>query len=284
MKWILPVLFLFSFAAFPCDGGMNFKNKAKAFIPVSSPLANDMTEQEFRGLIKNFENFFSPIIERDYNSELIVFASWGSNTVNAYAEKAPKKTMITIYGGLARHKAITADGFTAVLCHELGHHFGGYPKKSTNRWSSAEGQADYYATMKCLRRLWLSADNASALRDKQVPEIVKKECAQTYAKEKEQLLCQRMSLAGRSVALMIQDLDHDSIEPKFETPETNVVRAMNYMHPFAQCRLDTYFQGAICPVPESQEFHDDEETEGACHPKRGDNRGNRPRCWFLPRS
>ena len=90
-----------------------------------------------------------------------------------------------------------------------------------------------------------------------------------------------MGLAGRSVAFMIQDLDHDSIEPKFETPDTLVVRAMNYLHPYSQCRLDTFFQGAVCPVPESIEFEDDDQTVGACHAKLGDTRGLRPKCWFL---
>jgi O-acetylhomoserine/O-acetylserine sulfhydrylase-like pyridoxal-dependent enzyme len=133
------------------------------------------------------------------------------------------------------------------------------------------------------RGLFMIEDNAQAIAALTVPQKVKDECAQTYSTAKEQALCQRMALAGRSVALMIQDLDHDSIEPKFETPETSVVRAMNFMHPYAQCRLDTYFNGAICPVPEHQEFSDSEETEGSCHPKLGDTRGNRPRCWFLPR-
>ena len=268
-----------SFASFACDGGMTMKRIVS--IPVNSILANDMTEKEFRDSIKAFEKFFTPSIEREHNQELIIFGSWASNTVNAYAEKSDKKVMITIYGGLARHQAITKDGLVATLCHELGHHFGGFPKKSSNKWSSAEGQADYYATMKCLRRIWEKENNEAAVKVVSVPEELKRECVKTHSDEKGQFLCQRMGLAGRSVALMIQDLDHDSIEPKFETPDTLVVRAMNYMHPYAQCRLDTYFQGAICPVSESIEFDDDDQAQGACHARNGDSRGLRPRCWFV---
>jgi hypothetical protein len=279
MKLLLITLLCLSARSFACDGGMSMNRIIS--IPENSLLANDMTEKEFKDTIKHFEKFFGPSIERDHNAELIVFGSWGSNTVNAYAERASKKIMITIYGGLARHKAITKDGFTAVLCHELGHHFGGYPKKSTNRWSSAEGQADYYATMKCLRRIWENENNELALNSEVIPEKLKVECAQTYRGAKSEALCQRMGLAGRSVAFLIQDLDHDSIEPKFETPDDLVVRAMNYLHPFAQCRLDTFFQGAICPVPESVEFEDNDQTTGSCHVKLGDTRGLRPLCWFL---
>lgn len=282
MRSILFTIFFLAQQVMACDGGMNVKNQL--VIPEGSLLANSMTQQEFKSTLKYFESFFSPMVDRDHNAELIVIGSWASNTVNAYAEQESKKVMITVYGGLARHQAITNDGLVATLCHELGHHFGGYPKKNSNKWSSAEGQADYYATMKCLRRIWEKADNKAALSNFVVPEKLKSECSLTYQLESEQYLCQRMGLAGRSVSLMIQDLDHDSIEPKFETPDDLVVRAMNYMHPYAQCRLDTYFNGAICHVSESVEFDDDEETVGACHVKNGDTRGLRPRCWYLPKN
>jgi hypothetical protein len=272
------VLFI-SFSALACDGGMAMKRIVS--IPEFSVLANDMTEKEFKDSIKAFEKFFGPAVDNEFNSELIVFGSWASNTVNAYAEKSSNKVMITIYGGLARHKAITNDGFVASLCHELGHHFGGYPKKSTNQWSSAEGQADYYATMKCLRRYWEKEDNELAVSTQVISPALKNECAKTYSDNKSQALCHRLGLAGKSVSLMIQDLDHDSIEPKFETPDPLVVRGMNYLHPFAQCRLDTFFQGAICPVSESVEFDDHDQTAGACHVKLGDSRGLRPKCWFV---
>jgi hypothetical protein len=279
MKVFALFLCLFSLPVIACDGGMRMNRIVS--IPEGSFLANDMTEKEFKDSIKAFEQFFSPTIDRDHNAELIIFGSWASNTVNAYAEKSNKKVMVTIYGGLARHKAITKDGFTAVLCHELGHHFGGYPKKSTNRWSSAEGQADYYATMKCLRRIWEKDNNELIIANEVIPETLKSECAKTYIDTKSQKLCERMGLAGRSVAHMIQDLDHDSLVAKFETPDPLVVRAMNYLHPYGQCRLDTFFQGAICPVSESVEFEDDDQKAGACHVKLGDTRGLRPKCWFL---
>ena len=56
------------------------------------------------------------------------------------------------------------------------------------------------------------------------------------------------------------------------------------MHPYAQCRLDTYFNGALCTVSEIIDFDDDEETTGACHKKNGDDRGLRPQCWFYTKN
>lgn len=280
MKWLALVSLILSFHSLACDGGLA-QNRKKMIIPAGSSLANDMTQAEFKTLISDFEKFFGSAIERDTNHELIVIGSWQSNTVNAFAEQERKKYYVTVYGGLARHPAITADGLTATLCHELGHHFGGYPKKSTNKWSSAEGQADYYTSAKCLRRIWEKADNINVVSRLEVPVALKAACAQTYTKAQDQALCQRMAIAGRSVALMIQDLDQDSLTPQFETPEREMARVMNFMHPFSQCRLDTFFQGAICKVPESVEFDNDDETVGSCHARNGDTKGLRPGCWFV---
>jgi hypothetical protein len=283
MKNMVIFLMLLSLNAFPCDGGMNLKFSHKSFIPEKSFLANDMTAEEFKNILKDFENFFTPHIDRDHNEELFVFGSWGSNTINAFAEKKPGKVFVTVFGGLARHKAITKDGLVAVLCHELGHHFGGYPKKSTNRWSSAEGQADYYATMKCLRRFWEKADNAEAVKGLEVPPTLKSECEKSYKEISQRQLCERLGMAGKSVSLMIQDLDYETIEPKFDTPDPIAVRTINYMHPYSQCRLDTFFQGSLCPASASIEFDNEDERQGSCHPSMGDDRGNRPKCWFVHR-
>lgn len=277
------LLFLFlSLDSIACDRGMAYSKK-QIFIPANSAFANDMTQSEFKTLLNDFQSFFLPAIDRDHNSELIVIGSWASNAVNAFADQDSKKMLITIYGGLARHPKITSDGLTATLCHELGHHLGGYPKKTGNKWSSAEGQADYYSTMKCLRQIWEKADNQSTLRNLAVPAALRTECATTFMSPLEQALCQRAGMASYSLSLMLQDLDQDTITPKFETPDPLVVRSINYMHPYSQCRLDTFFQGAICPIRETTPFDNDDEVQGSCHQRVGDRRGLRPRCWFVSR-
>jgi hypothetical protein len=204
--------------------------------------------------------------------------------VNAFAEKEKGKVMITIYGGLARHPAITLDGFDAVLCHELGHHFGGYPKKMTNKWSSVEGQADYYATTKCLRYYWENENNQVWVESHDVPDYVKMKCALSYpTSSKEQNLCARLSMAGLSVAKMIQALDYETVDPEFHTPDPTVVVSTQMMHPYSQCRLDTLFNGSLCTVDKDVPFDDREEVAGSCHEKLGFELGNRPKCWFKVR-
>lgn len=282
MKFITFFTLFLSLNSWACDGGLA-TSKNKINIPVGSPLAGDMTEQQYKSILTHFQNFFLPMIDRDHNAELIVISSWASNAVNAFADQRPGKMIIQVYGGLARHRRITQDGLTGVLCHELGHHLGGYPKKTGNRWSSAEGQADYYTTMKCLRRIWERTNNLAVTAHLLIPLTLRSECARTYATAEGRALCHRMGMAGHSVSLMLQELDQDSIEPKFETPDRQVVTAINYLHPYSQCRLDTFFQGAVCPVSQSVEFNNDDESQGACHSRNGDIRGLRPACWFVTR-
>lgn len=280
--FILLGIFLVSVArSFACDNGFLPENSRT--IPVNSAQALGVNETQFLEAIQEFEKVFVPYIDDEFREELVVFKSWSSGTVNAYAEKKRKKMYITVYGGLARHFAVTKDGFSLVLCHELGHHLGGAPKKMQNKWSSAEGQADYFATMKCLKKLWEDEDNLVALKDLEIPNLVIQKCQANFKDLKDQLLCQRSAMAGKSVALLFQDLEQDSIEPLFETPDPTIVDSTQEIHPYAQCRLDTYFQGALCPRNFSDVFSDRDLKEGACYLSRGDQLGIRPACWFKSR-
>jgi hypothetical protein len=47
---------------------------------------------------------------------------------------------------------------TLIICHELGHHVGGFPFVSGTPfggyWAATEGQSDYYSTQVCARTMW----------------------------------------------------------------------------------------------------------------------------------
>jgi hypothetical protein len=82
-----------------------------------------------------------------------------------------------VYGGLARHGEITPDGFALVLCHEIGHHLGGVPRYSgANGWASNEGQSDYFAATKCLRRAWQSDQNEDLISRMGIPSELRSKC------------------------------------------------------------------------------------------------------------
>ena len=186
-----------------------------------------------------------------------------------------------MFGGLARHETITADGFALVVCHELGHHIGGAPRKTSawaSPWASNEGQADYFATLKCLRRVWNDENNAEVVASMEVPAELSAKCSSTD----DAALCIRGGMAGMSVARLFQSLYGETKSPLFETPSTKVVTKTDDAHPATQCRLDTYFQGALCEKSFNENVDGKSEVTGTCHGSTGHKIGLRPLCWFKP--
>lgn len=137
-----------------CDG---FLPPNDLRIPVGSLEANGISEAQFNQVLDQVQALYGPIIAAR-GGRLVINRLWSDSTVNASAERNGGQRIINMYGGLARHDAITQDGLALVACHELGHHLGGAPKFGIFErldWASNEGQSDYFANLKCLRpRCW----------------------------------------------------------------------------------------------------------------------------------
>jgi hypothetical protein len=189
-----------------------------------------------------------------------------------------------MFGGLARHEAITEDGFALVVCHEIGHHIGGAPKKGGwfGGWATNEGQADYFATLKCLRKTFRAENNTAIVAALNVPATVSKTCSSEFSDATDQLICQRGAMAGMSTAKLFQALRKQPAAPEFATPDTKVVSKTNHNHPDTQCRLDTYYSGAVCNINEMVDVDQKDEAVGVCYRESGDTTGVRPLCWFKP--
>lgn len=241
-----------------------------------------ISEAQFNGTIDKIETIYAPIIS-NMGANLVVERKWDDATVNAYAQQAGKVWKVSMFGGLARHDAITEDGFALVVCHEIGHHIGGAPRKVsawTSPWASNEGQADYFATLKCLRKAWNNDNNEEIVRAMTVPETLKKKCSEQYLWNVDYAICVRGGMAGLSVAKLFQSLRSSNVEPKFDTPDTKIVTKTDDAHPATQCRLDTYFQGALCEISMNEDVSATSEVAGTCHASLGYTRGVRPLCWF----
>ncbi len=267
-------------------------------IPVGyESLTGGIDEKTFDGVIEQVSAFYKPIITKQ-GGTLKVNHLWTDGTVNANASRSGKTWVVNMYGGLARHGRTTADGFTLVLCHELGHHLGGFPRLGGalggNSWAANEGQADYFATMKCARRVWENDNNEAVVAGLNVPQIVKDKCSTQLKSQKEILLCERSSMAGLTLGLLLWDLSNGSNtgptngsgktpEPKFDTPSTATVSTTDNAHPKAQCRVDTYFNGSFCGASFTQDFGQSDAITGACAIERGDKAGYRPMCWYKPK-
>ena len=241
-----------------------------------------LTEQDFNAVLDRIEAMFKPEIEA-LGGELVINRLWENGTVNASAQRQAGKFIINMYGGLARHETITSDGFALVACHEMGHHVGGAPKikRIVMSWASNEGESDYYATLKCLRRYFAQDNNEKIVASMDIPALAKSTCEQQFSNHTDQLLCMRGAMAGFSVSSLFVSM-RNGATIDFGTPDTKEVRKTNHAHPAAQCRLDTYFAGAACPVPVSEGLSQTDFKQGSCHDANVTPVGLRPRCWFQP--
>jgi hypothetical protein len=266
------------------DGKEGFVPENNLKISVNAKRVSGITEEQFNSIIDVYEELYSPIIKA-HGANLQIVRNWTDGTVNAYAQQIGSTWKVSMFGGLARHSTITPDGFALVVCHELGHHIGGAPRKVSpwsSPWASNEGQADYFATLKCLRRAWQNENNEAIVRKMEIPEALKKACGEQHLWNQDFYTCVRGGMAGMSVSKLFQALRNATVDPKFDTPDPKVVSKTDDNHPAYQCRLDTYFQGALCEADWREDVTASSEVTATCHGSLGHTRGTRPLCWFKP--
>ncbi len=277
------------------EGG--FVPENDLYIPANMKGINGgLSKEQFDAVIDKVETLYAPIVATK-GGKLQVVRKWDDGTVNAYALQTGKTWEVDMFGGLARHETITEDGFALVVCHEIGHHIGGAPKKGgtpssggwwggssggTSSWATNEGGADYFATLKCLRNVFLNDNNAKIVKDLNPPKTLVDACKKAYKSDKaDSDICIRGGMAGKSVAGLFAAL-RKIPEAQFDTPDTKVVTRTDDNHPQPQCRLDTYFQGAICDAAVNEDVSNTDENKGVCSLSNGHKIGNRPLCWFKP--
>jgi len=268
-------------ASFACDihgnGGFAPENNLK--ISQWDKASNGMTKERFLTIVKSVSDIYEPIV-KEKGGVLSMNNRWDDDTVNASAQQIGKKWVVNMYGGLARHQLTTDDGFALVVCHELGHHIGGAPRKGMS-WAANEGQADYFGSMKCLRRVLEKEDNILAVSKMTIDEEATKQCEINYKNAAEVALCQRVAMAGKSLGQLLGSLGGSS-KVNFDTPDKSVVKTTNNNHPAAQCRLDTYFSGILCDKSYDQDTDKNDPKIGTCIARDGYKFGVRPLCWYKP--
>lgn len=286
MKKTLSVLLsVAATTAMACDpaGMSGFAPENDQYISTMSALSN-MTEADFNGVIEKFESVYSPIISA-MGERLVVNRRWTDGTVNAYADRKGGTFNVTMFGGLARHQFMSKEGFAMVLCHEVGHHVGGAPKIESYfgpSWASNEGQADYFAGAKCMRK-FLDGDNNREIADTlTLPESVKLNCYASFTSDDDRAICERVAHAGFDLALVLNNLRSGSTNPDFDTPDSSVVSKTDDAHPAAQCRLDSYYQGAICEVSHTADPDQRDAERNYCTRAQHFDAGLRPLCWYKP--
>jgi hypothetical protein len=268
-----------------CDGFVP-ENNMKIPVGWSGRAGRDsgITEKDFNDVLDKIELLYKDEMAAQ-GGTMQINRQWTDGTVNAYATRQGNIWVVNMFGGLARHPSITRDGFALAACHETGHHLGGAPKFTSwfggNDWAAVEGEADYFATLKCIRRYFADEDNAAILAKMQVDPVAQAECVKQFQDKNEQLICIRGAMAGFSVSDLFKELRNEQNLPKFDTPDANVVDTMFEQHPGTQCRLDTYYAGALCTAPISEKLNDTDYKPGSCD-QAPYTEGTRPHCWFKP--
>ncbi len=258
--------------------GSPFYNPLKFQMIFSASATGGITQDEYNEILAKFMDYYGPIVQAR-GGELELTDSWDDSMVNGFARRQDNKWIVSALGGYARHPLATKDAFAFLMCHEMGHHLGGtptYPATSIP-WASAEGQADYYATLKCMRVMFAGEDNETAVTRLNPPQFLRDSCERQFTDRLDQLLCVRGAMGGYA---MTQIWENGSGTFQFDTPSSEKVNRTSHWHPENQCRIDTYFQGSMCEVSASVDVSGTDALAGTCNASAGHAVGFRPGCWY----
>ena len=245
-----------------------------------------ITQDQFNAVIDRAVAIYEPLI-KGFGGKLIINRRWSDSTVNASALQTGSRWEVNMYGGLARRAEVTEDGFAMVLCHEIGHHIGGYPY--VQGWASNEGQSDMHATGACATKLFTKNQNLADTAGYGLPDDMIAKCDEKHATAEARDICYRAVVAGKSLGDLLAALGGGQ-EIGYDTPDTRVVKRTNNAHPQAQCRLDTYIASALCgsekwdyslipgknAASRNSKAAQDEAYAHSCV----EGEGARPKCWF----
>lgn len=211
------------------------------YIPANQKSMYDVTEEDFNQVIDG--------VSQIYSKEMInILRDWEDGTANAIAQVFNEERYVTFYGGFARFPGMTKDSFALVVCHEFAHHLGGKPR-ITASWASAEGQADYFGAKECLQKYFI-ANPLDLQEQAELPtmEYIDQSCAESYGTDQEKInACVRGVIAGEDLAVTFAKFEGYVNEfPSILTPsEYKVTKTIRDKYPSVQCRLDTFFNGAL---------------------------------------
>lgn len=251
-----------------------------------------LTEKESLDLLERFHNEFAPIVA-SHGAQLFTELDYTATSPGAMATRSAnhKKWFIKIWGGFPKYPSTTGDSYTLILCHEMGHHIGGYPFYAHDlaEWAAAEGQADYWATQACAKRLWRNETEVNAA----YANVKDSGCESIFSNIQEVNLCKRLYRATEVYAEM-ESKTYDDGRASIKKRDTSEVKELQVSHPKSQCRIDSTLMGVWCtknfdfsiipgrgnPLGQNTISAEKEARANSCFATDGFEFGNRPRCWF----
>lgn len=241
--------------------------------------------------VENLFNKFQTLYRDQFESlggRLTFIIDRDSDVVNAHVKREGSLWKIIVNAGLIDHRHTTNGVLQMILCHEIGHHIGGQPYKSgQNDWVSVEGQADYFATTSCLKKLFKRFPKEAPRTldfSRTVAEQMREHCKKSRGNKLESQLCEKIIMISKQTTDFLYKIGHTrrgprGVRAKYENFDETIVQVTMEQHPNRQCRLDTFIAGALCNQGAEQSFHEN------CY--RDSKKGSlvsrnayRPFCWF----
>lgn len=243
-----------------------------------------------REILKDTAAVYEPHAIESFGKPLEITVS-PKSIVSASADHLHTHLKIIVNQGLLASPRLTPDSLRIIICHELGHLFGGAPRRNVPvgwdgpvaqdglSYFSSEGQADYYATAVCFRKLVEQAEGTSAIKSPQMERVgpeLRRKCSKEKGKAlsaSELNLCYRAALGGLDFLTLGFDFPI-SCEHEDQSVAKKLVRDF---YPNRQCRLDTMIRGAHCKeeLPHTLSFNNMNKNE-CKNPE-----ALRPPCWFI---
>lgn len=251
----------------------------RPYYPVG-PAKDYITESEFNEVIYYLQQLYAPEALQKGNATLEINGFWNDDTFNAYAIREDKKWNVSVFGGFARAEGMNKDAFALFVCHEIGHHLGGAPLTyKFNGWPSSEGQADYWATSKCLKKYYTFFSSQEFVLDEEIPKKAIEDCGDVYYSSNEYRVCLRTMNAVKAFERVLNNLPNSKSSVSILTPDKKQVKGTNNNdYPRPQCRLDTVYNGALCYIEYNILTTDREPRTGNCNELN--KPGARPLCWY----
>jgi hypothetical protein len=240
---------------------------------------HDVSEAQFHEVLDVVESTYARILA-PRGIRFVIERRWSDDAANATPYSSASFIGLTISGGIARVRGMTQDALALVACHELGHLLGGYPQ--ANPGLSNEGQADYFATAKCLREVFAQPAARFFSRLEAVDATARSACSHAFRGKAERATCLRSAMAAVSASVATAGWGDDDPAPSLGTPDPFQTTVTDDRHTTRQCRLDTQFQGALCSKRSTEDFSDTDPVAGACTEVEHYSLGLRPRCWYVP--
>lgn len=204
------------------------------------PTGEKLPKARFKAVVQILEDEFQSYATASGRT-LEFLTDYNEDWAQAFARRWETDQVI-VYGGASGLNGGSEDSFALILCHEVGHLYGGQPWGDDHNKLSLEGQADYWSTSECFKRV------VNKLTVKKASEVALNYC-------KNDIVCARTVDAALVVTAFYAD-NRSLVHPKIETPDLSVASATNLTHPLPQCRLDTL--------------------------KAGLEKLSRPVCWYKP--